>query len=135
MSVSLFTVQPEQLRELWPQIEPKLKKALSRGGAWDTIDIAERVLKGSAQIWGTWDGEIKSVWVTSISVYHTKKVCDILACGGEGLYELSPYIKNVETWAKENDCESVRIYGRKGWEKVLSDYQKIAIVLEKKLNA
>lgn len=133
MSASLFTVQPENLKELWPQLEPKLQKALSRGAAWTAIDIAGQVLKGRAQIWGVWDEQIKSVWVTSISIYHEFSVCDVLSCGGDGLKDMVLYLKNVEVWAKEKGCSFVRIYGRKGWKRILPEYENTAVVLEKKL--
>ena len=42
-------------------------------------------------------------------------------------------IKNIETWAKLPNCAAMVMRGRPGWERVLKDYEKTKIILQKKL--
>ena len=52
-------------------------------------------------------------------------------------YILRPLLEatrnEIEAYAKAEGCACVRIYGRKGWARVLKDYQVEQIVLERQL--
>lgn len=124
----IYTVQPEQVDDLWPHLLPKIRKALTRSN-WTEEDVRGLVKRGDYQLWGASD----AIWMTRIVVYPDTKVCEIVLCGGSGLQEIISNLPFVETWAREIGCKAVRVYGREGWAKALKNYNKKAVVLEKAL--
>jgi hypothetical protein len=55
------------------------------------------------------------------------------ACGGSNSKEWLPLLAGLERYAKAEDCKAMRIFGRRGWERLLPDYKPARILLEKEL--
>jgi hypothetical protein len=70
--------------------------------------------------------------VTELLATEWRKVCCVVACGGEGL-DWPLLIKPLEQFAKHEGCSAVRIMGREGWQRVLKDYRRRRVVLEKEI--
>jgi len=87
------------------------------------IDIVKR---GDAQLWALKDSAI----VTEIVSYPQRRTLRFWLAGGnlKTLLEVEPKIRK---WSILYRCEAVEIIGRKGWEKVMKDYEPTAIVLVK----
>lgn len=87
------------------------------------IDIVKR---GDAQLWALRDSAI----VTEIIDYPQRRTLRFWLAGGnmKTLLEVEPKIRK---WSILYRCRAVEIIGRKGWEKVLKDYEPTAIVLVK----
>ena len=87
------------------------------------IDIVKR---GDAQLWAFRDSAI----VTEIIDYPQRRTLRFWLAGGnlKTLLEVEPKIRK---WSILYRCEAVEIIGRKGWEKVMKDYEPTAIVLVK----
>jgi hypothetical protein len=67
-----------------------------------------------------------------------RKVCEIIACGGKGMR--SPrgqgwlhLIEKIEDYARAEGCSTVRVVGRKGWKRMLTDYRARRVILEKEI--
>jgi hypothetical protein len=45
-----------------------------------------------------------------------------------------PLIEQIEAYAKREGCMRVRIYGRKGWSRVLKNYEERFSIMDKELN-
>ena len=87
------------------------------------IDIVKR---GDAQLWALKDSAV----VTEIVSYPQRRTLRFWLAGGnlKTLLEVEPKIRK---WSILYRCEAVEIIGRKGWEKVMKDYEPTAIVLVK----
>ena len=87
------------------------------------IDIVKR---GDAQFWAFSDSAI----VTEIIEYPQRRTLRFWLAGGnlKTLLDVEPKIRK---WSILYRCEAVEIIGRKGWEKVLKEYEPTAIVLVK----
>ena len=87
------------------------------------IDIVKR---GDAQLWALKDSAI----VTEIIDYPQRRTLRFWLAGGnlKTLLEVEPKIRK---WSILYRCEAVEIIGRKGWKKVMKDYEPTAIVLVK----
>jgi hypothetical protein len=87
------------------------------------IDIVKR---GDAQFWAFPDSAI----VTEIIEYPQRRTLRFWLAGGnlKRLLDVEPKIRK---WSILYQCEAVEIIGRKGWEKVLKEYEPTAIVLVK----
>ena len=88
--------------------------------------VIEIVKRGDAQLWALRDSAI----VTEIIDYPQRRTLRFWLAGGnmKTLLEVEPKIRK---WSILYRCEAVEIIGRKGWEKVMKDYEPTAIVLVK----
>jgi hypothetical protein len=59
------------------------------------------------------------------------KVCVVTVCGGSDMQRWLPLIDQIETYAKREGCVRARIYGRKGWLRVLEGYEQKHIIMDK----
>lgn len=100
-----------------------------------TKSIEDAVLSGASLVWIAWDGEkIKAAAATELTATDTDKFCVLTACGGEDMSEWLPLLSQIETYAKDEGCKALRIFGRRGWLRALDGYRETAIVIEKDLN-
>ena len=107
---------------------------MRRGGITDIADIDRTVQSGDALVWIAWNGlVIKAAAVTQLSTIHGERFCTIVACGGQHRNEWLQLIAELERYAKAEDCKAMRIFGRRGWERLLPDYKPARVILEKEL--
>src|SRR5215510_10982481 len=128
-------VDPARLAETWPLVAPFIRRAAERDDRSDVSRIAQDLRDGTALLWLAWDGKaVCAAAVTQLNVANDRKFCTITACGGRELKRWLSLIGALERFAIEEGCTSVRINGRRGWARVLSDYRLHSIVLEKELH-
>jgi hypothetical protein len=142
----LICIDPARVHEFWPHVSPLIRAAMERGAITDFGDVAGAVLAGRALVWiaiAREDGRkrpdgsgtaIKAAAVTQLSTVGGARFCTIVACGGAGRREWLPLLAGLEHYAKEEDCKAMRIFGRRGWQRVLPDYKPARVLLEKSLN-
>lgn len=131
-SVDLLCVDPAQIRQFWPHVSHLLRSAIDRTGLSDWQETEDSILNGDALLWIAWDGtKILSAASTSLSMANRRKICTLVAVGGEDMKQWFPLLEKIEDFARAEGCDCVRIYGRKGWARVLKDYEMTNIVLEK----
>ena len=91
-------------------------------------DVLIMCQKGDAQFWSFKDSAI----ITEIIDYPKRRVLRFWLAGGK-LKTLLEVEKKIIHWSKFYSCEGVEINGRRGWERVLKDYQPSAITLVKEI--
>lgn len=75
--------------------------------------------------------DVLGAGVTAIVTTEWRKVCEILAFGGD--IESVRLVDGIEKYARTQGCSAVRLMGRKGWARVLKDYSAKHVLLEKEL--
>jgi hypothetical protein len=60
-------------------------------------------------------------------------VCVLTACGGDDMRRWLGLLGGIEDYAKAEGCSRVRIFGRKGWVRVLEHYRIRNVILEREL--
>lgn len=131
-SVNLLCVDPKQVEQFWPHVSHFIAEAMERGGLGDFEEVEWDVLHGASLLWIAWDGEkIASAAVTSLGAEGENRICTIVACGGDEWLRFGHLIEGLENYAKQEGCKAVRIYGRPGWQRVLSGYRTKQVVIEK----
>ena len=122
-------VDPARIGDVWPHFKEWVRRAINKGFA--DFDIVERgVLDGKSLLWLAYDGqEVHAVALTDL----VGGSCEITACAGHHLKQFLPLLKDLEQFARDEKCKSIRLCGRKGWTKFLKDYRAKQIVLEKAL--
>ena len=122
-SVELVCVDPKRVHEVWPHVVELIQRAVRRTNLSHSLDIEYDVLHGDGLLWLAWNGAaIEAAATTSLIETDTNKVCILTACGGAEMPHWVQLMKTIEDYAKKEGCACVRIYGRKGWQRVLDGY-------------
>ena len=127
-----FCVDPAKVSEFWPHVCHFIEAASEYGD--DTFETIEAdVLNGKSLLWlACEDDRILGAAVSHIWKSPRCKICSI-AAGGTQLNEWKRCLSDIEAYAKSEQCELVRLSGRKGWKRVFTDYSEPWIVLEKRI--
>jgi hypothetical protein len=130
----LICVDPAQAHKFWPFVSPLIKAAMEKGRLSSYADVEHSVRNSSALLWIAWNGEkIKAAAVTELGQANGEKFCTIVACGGQERSQWLPLIESLEKYGRAEGCKAMRIFGRRGWLKLLPDYRTARVLLEKKL--
>ena len=95
----------------------------------DISDIEPEVLDGKQLLWLAWSDHIEAAATTQLA----RGVCTLTACSGHHMERWLPLRAKIEQYAKNEGCATMRLYGRKGWERVLDEYHVEHVILEKSL--
>jgi hypothetical protein len=134
-SADLVCVDPKRISEIWPHVSSLLKDACRRTGLNAFSDIEADILAGRSLLWLAWNGlAIESAAATILINSEIGKVCIITACGGSDMKRWLPLIGQIESYARREGCARVRIYGRKGWLRVLAGYEQEHVIMDKELS-
>ena len=133
-SVDLVCVDPKRVHEIWPHVGPLLRAACRRTELNAFADIEADILSGRSLAWLAWSGSaVEAVAATILINSEIGKVCIITACAGGDMKRWLPLIDHIENYARGEGCTRVRIYGRKGWLRVLEGYEEKHIIMDKEL--
>jgi hypothetical protein len=135
-SAELACVDPGQVGLIWPEVAPRLRRAILRTGLSAFADVERDVLDGRALLWLALSGDREEVAIDAVATTRLEqtdagKVCVIVACEGRGRYRWLPLIGGIESYAKAEGCRSVRIFGRKGWLRTLDSYRQTHVIIQK----
>jgi len=130
----LWGVQKDEVDKTWPLVTDLITAALDRGERHTEDEIRKDIESGEGQLWIAWDGEgVKGVCITYVLQHTKSKVCRIWLCTGTEMNLWHHHLATIEAWSKEQGCDTIDAVVRPGWEKIMSNYRKTHVVLEKKL--
>lgn len=129
MSVDLLCVDPKEVSQIWSYAGSMIRAAIERTGLSEFEYIEREVLAGDQLLWLAISDHIEAVATTRLS----RNVCELTACSGHQRERWLPLFAKIEKYAKDEGCHTMRLYGRKGWERVLDGYRIEHVVLEKAL--
>jgi hypothetical protein len=133
-AVELVCVDPQRMRDVWPFVAPLLRRAIAKTHLCAFAEIERAILAGDALLWIAWNGStIDAVASTSLLQTDAGKVCVITACAGANIVRWLPLIRTIEAYARDEACICVRIFGRKGWARVLDGYRQTHAIIDKHL--
>ena len=132
-SCSVFTLQSHEILENWTWIEPFLERIDSPG--WTAGDVQLDLMAANAQLWAfEIDGRIRGIWITKIENTPSGKRGLLWIAAGDPLeVGLRLYRVHTESWLRSKGCQWIEIIGRRGWKKVLPDYEEVATTFVKEL--
>lgn len=134
MSVELICVAPDRVHEFWPHVSDLIHRAIRRTNLSHSQDIDFDVLNGDGLLWIAWNGRaVEAAATTSLIETDAEKVCVLTACGGEQMSRWLGLLGQIEDYARAEGCSRVRIFGRKGWVRMLERYRISNVILEKEL--
>ena len=128
-------VQPEDVPYIWDQVAPLLDRVREHTeGELETDDYLGELSDGNMQLWiATENNGLHSIMVTQIAVYPQKKVLKIISMAGSEFSRLYEFNDMVESFAIKTGCSGMELWGRKGWKKLLPDWESNYIVYTKDL--
>ena len=130
-------IKGESVEAWWPLVEEYLNAALKHGlGEYSTSDIKSACISKNMQLWVKIDKEVQGAFVTKISKYPQKNILCVLLLGGKEFIKWRDEADALlNAFGKENNCEYVELFGRKGWGKVLKDinYKEITRLFAKEI--
>lgn len=129
MSVDLVCVDPKEVSQIWTYAGPMIRVAIERTDLSDFADVEKAVLAGEQLLWLAVSDRIEAAATTHLS----RNVCTLTACAGHERSRWMSLLAVIEKYAREEGCRAMRLYGRRGWERVLRDYRVEHIVMEKPL--
>lgn len=132
-TADLVCIDPARVHEVWPLVRERIRLAIERTELSDFDLVEADILAGNQLIWLAWNNEISAVATTHKVGIGSKTICILTACQGYDRERWLPLLKKIEDYAKAEGCSSMRIYGRKGWNKVLDGYRIENVVMEKVL--
>lgn len=130
----LHRIHPADIALVWPHARNLIKEAVRRAPLIDFVTVESNVLAGRLVLWLAFVGlTVAAAAITELVEQNGRKVCLLVACGGQGRERWLSSLAEIEAYAKVEGCSQMRIGGRKGWERVLKDYEARYVTLEKDL--
>lgn len=130
----LVCVDPKEVHKVWPHVARMIRAAVLRTNLSHTHDVEYDIMNGDALLWLAWNGQkIEAAASTIIRETDSEKLCVLTACGGENMHRWVPLLELIENWARGEGCKRVRIYGREGWLRILQNYKKTHVIVERSL--
>ena len=134
---ALVAIEPEDLGSVWAIIEPMVLKTLDGMNGRHTMQsLLSEVMERDLALWGVVnerDG-LKALVGTQLMVASSGlKSLAIRFTVGKHLNEWVYLLDQLEDYARQNGCQRVETWARKGWAKHLPDYKLTHVLLEKDL--
>lgn len=120
--------------EWWPHVSHFIDDAIQYSdGKYDLDSVYTLVKKGEMQLWVVMNDAVLAAGTTQVCQYPLKKVCILVFAGGFDMASWKHTLGTLEKVAQEWGCDSLEIHGRKGWLKVLPEYEQVHVTLRKDL--
>jgi hypothetical protein len=135
-AVDLFTVQSAEIDRYWPQVVHHIERWVAEEGIWSAEGIRLELKAARAQLWCFRKEGIRGVWVTRIDKPDGRTAGLVWGCAGDFVEHKTDALACfgvIENWLRAKGCEFVDIAGRSGWERILPDYERHAVILRKRL--
>ena len=130
----LVCVDPKRVNDVWPLARELIRSAIDYTELNDFSDIETDVLYGDQLLWLAYENKsIEAAATTQIIKVRNQKVLILTACAGHDRGRWLPLFEKIEQFGRDEGCKRCRIYGRKGWERVLNGYRVEHVILEKVL--
>ena len=128
-------IQPEDVAYVWEEVTPLLDTVKEHTeGELETDDFLEPLTHGDMQLWIATEGStVHGVMVTQLIPYPQKKILRIISLAGDNFEELRGFQEMIEAFAVKTGCTALEMWGRKGWKKLLPDWEDTYVVYTKDL--
>lgn len=118
-------VPQDMLESLWPFIAPFLSKAVNLTPEMATLnDVYEQCANGENIAWVVvQDNKIIAAYTTRVVEYPQARALIVDYLGGERMKDwLGLAVTSIKNQAKRNNCKWFEAYGRRGWERLVKEY-------------
>jgi hypothetical protein len=132
----LAKLEPDQIKKLWSLIEPLIIRANKHTFyEYDEEDMFTMLMNKSLDCWMAWEGdEVQAILTTRIFDYPNQKILEFYQMASNVSFEeVREHIETIAKWGKDQECTQMTAYGRKGWAKLLPDWNTKYIIMSRSL--
>lgn len=137
MEVQVCLVPRDRVEALWSQAETFLRRSYEKNDQLVPADLLEQLMEGYRALWILIQVDsvplVIGAGVTAMFQMKNGRALKIEHLGGDHMEAWSDKRSVIEAYAKSEGCDRVLCEGRPGWTRVLTDYETVAVVLEKRL--
>lgn len=121
-------VQPHELSHVWPEVEGWIADAIGYGqGDENVLDVLLAVARGIYVLW--WEPG-KFALVVQVQHFPRQRIGCVLYLGGSDLEAIKQAVREDGLpWLRSQGVMALRVWGRKGWAKVLG-MDQIGVILQ-----
>jgi hypothetical protein len=121
----IVAIPPFMVVDMWPHIEPFVRKGLTAATDVTIMDIVDGVSAGTDILWAIFaDGEVAGAFVTALYDEPTSFFVGVYALGGRDLNRWADLLgETMAGYARDVGASHVRFMGREAWSRVLPSYQ------------
>lgn len=139
-SVDLVYIDPSGLSpDGWVKLAAYLAPALERQAEQTAETICQEIAKGEAQAWAVIDSGTEALvgaLVSHIGQFPSGLKClTVTLCATQDTdiawESMRGVIATMEEFGREYGCDVIRIYGRRGWERVFRDFDLEHVCIQK----
>jgi hypothetical protein len=132
-TVDLVCVPPADVSKTWPLARLLIKSAIEHTGLSDFDHIESQVLSGDQLLWLAISDHVEAAATTHLVKTRGKPILVVTACSGSRRERWIALRHRIEAYGKAEGASRIRLYGRKGWERVLPDYRVEYVIMDKEL--
>jgi hypothetical protein len=133
----LVPVPSHLVPQCWGSVVGLISLACERSAKFTVESIRKELEEKALQLWLIVEPDnplVQCVVVTEILNHpNGRRYCNIRIATGRGGKDWAFHIAEIEEWARQNGCHAMELLTRPGWERVLKDYRKTHVQLEKDL--
>lgn len=122
MTEQLVGVPGAMVATTWPKAWPLLEPSVALwGGRFDEPTLRAKVDSGDVRLFIALDGGRPiAACLASVSAWPTGvREATVDVVGGQGVGRWAGRMREIEAWARQNDCRFLACKGRNGWRRVL----------------
>ena len=136
LEVELSLIPRDHVDGIWPLAEGHLLRSYRRSDQNIPIGLRDDLRTGHRQLWLLTQGDVTIVaaGVTCIVALRSGHALKIEHFAGSNIGQWLHLLEEVEAYAKSQGCRKVMWEGRKGWIRLLADYEVSAWTMEKRLD-
>lgn len=130
----IFLIPAKAVPNFWGLVHDQIVAACDHTACEVTPEmLLNECFTGNSQLWIVWSDERGCECAVVTGIVQHCATCIIKACGGKGMEHWLGLLDEIEKWAKAQGCVRMRLFGRKGWRRVLKDYRVERIIMDKEL--
>tara|TARA_R110002020_G_scaffold91914_1_gene222958 strand:+ start:362 stop:784 length:423 start_codon:yes stop_codon:yes gene_type:complete len=133
-TLDYYIVEKHEINTVWNDVKDLIAK--TNDEILNEKDIYEWLKTGFYTLWIATERDsdkIVGAMTLEFASYPRYKMCRVVTIAGEKMSEWIDDLYMLEKWAEAQGCHYIGIYGRKGWKKILKEYNEHCILLRKKL--
>jgi len=134
-TLDVYIVEKHEIDTVWDDVKELIAK--TNDDVLNEEDILAYLKTGHYILWIVTKPDSVSI-VAAITIeyahYPRHKMCRVVTLAGESMFEwIDEGLLMLEDWAKAQGCAYMDMYARRGWKKVLKEYEEDCVLLRKKL--
>lgn len=132
----LSLIPREYVDGMWPHVEKMLLRSYRRADQNIPLTLRRDLRSGHRQLWiiTTGDVTIVAAGVTCIFAMRSGLALKIEHLGGGSMRLWLSTLRELERYALNQGCKKLMWEGRRGWKRLIPDYQEFAVTMIKRLD-